>query len=149
MDSVLSSLSALMLRALPTFFILLFIHFYLKVMFFKPLDKALAERKSATAGVRKLAEESFRKAEQKAAEYEAAVRAARAQLYKEQEEKRNAWRQQQASALTSMREKTGAMVRDARATLDVEKEAAKASLQAESEALAEQIAGAVLAGGSR
>jgi len=149
MEFVLASLSELLLRAVPTFLIVLFLHFYLKAMFYKPLDKALKERKAATAGVKKLADESLWKAEQKALEYEAAIRAARSQLYKEQEESRNNLRQGQAAAIAQLREKSEAMVAEAKQRLEAEKNAAKASLQSESESLANDIVTAALAGGSR
>jgi len=148
MESVVSALGELMLRAVPTFLILLLLHYYLKAVFYKPMDRALTARKQATAGVKKLAEESLRKAESKSAEYEEALRAARGSLYKEQEEKRAGWRAEQTAALASMRENVDSLVRDARRRLATEKEAAKATLSAESEALAEQIVRAVLAGGA-
>jgi F-type H+-transporting ATPase subunit b len=148
MESVVSALGELVLRAVPTFLILLLLHFYLKAVFYKPMDQALAARKQATAGVKKLAEESLRKAESKSFEYEEALRAARGSLYKEQEEKRAVWRTEQTAALAAMRENIDSMVRDARLRLASEKEAAKATLSAESEALAEQIARAVLVGGA-
>jgi F-type H+-transporting ATPase subunit b len=147
MDSVLASLGALLLRAAPTILILAFLHIYLKIMFFKPLEQALKERKAATTGLKKLADESLKKAELKAVEYEEAIRAARAALYKEQEDRRTAYRTSQAVALKEMRAKMDAMVAEARQRLAAEKESAKASLGAESEALAEQITKAVLAGG--
>jgi F0F1-type ATP synthase membrane subunit b/b' len=149
MESVLASVSELLLRAVPTFLILLFLHFYLKAMFYKPLDKALKERKAATAGVRKLAEESLSKAEQKSIEYELAIRAARSQLYKEQEEARNKLRRDQAAAVAQLRQKTEAMVAEAKQRLQVEKEAAKSSLESESESLANEIVTVALAGGAR
>ena len=148
MESVISSLGALMLRALPTFFILLFLHYYLKIMFFKPLERVLAERKAATAGLKKLADESIRNAERKAAQYEEAIRAARGTLYKEQEERRSVWRREQAAALASMREQADSLVLEAKKRLSSEKDSAQSSLRGESEALAEQIARAALAGRS-
>ncbi|MBM3810724.1 MAG: hypothetical protein FJW20_03705 [Acidimicrobiia bacterium] len=147
MESVLASLGALMLRAVPTFLILLLLHLYLKRVFYQPMEKALSERNRATAGVKKLAEESLEKATRKAAEYEDAIRAARSTLYKEQEAKRVAWRNEQTASLQAMRGKADTQVAEARQKLSAEKEAAKASLGAESEALAEQIARTVLTGG--
>ena len=147
MEAVLSSLGALLVRAVPTLLLLLFLHIYLKAIFFKPLEKALAERKAATSGVKKLAEDAIANAERKAKEYEEALRAARSEMYKEQEAMRRKWSEEQAAAVAAMRAKTDAMVNEARLQLEQEKTQAKAALAAQSDALAEQIAQSVLGGG--
>ena len=41
MDALLNSLSGLLLGAIPTFVLLILLHFYLKGMFFAPLDLVL------------------------------------------------------------------------------------------------------------
>jgi|SRR5688572_5726615 F-type H+-transporting ATPase subunit b len=146
MESVIASLSALLVRALPTFLLLLLLHFYLKAMFFKPLERALKERKAATVGVRKRAEEALANAERKAAEYEEALRAARSEIYKEQEAMRIQWRQEQAAAVAGMRKTTEATIATARERLAKERDEAKASLGTRSDELAEQIAQSVLSG---
>jgi F-type H+-transporting ATPase subunit b len=146
MESVLASLGALLLRALPTFFLVLLLHFYLKAIFFKPLEAALKERKAATSGVRKLAEEAIANAERKAAEYEAALRAARSELYKEQEAMRAKWREDQTAAVAQMRRQVEAQVAEARRRIQREQQEARASLESRSEALAEEIARAILSG---
>jgi F-type H+-transporting ATPase subunit b len=48
MEATLHALSGILLRAVPTFLIVIFLHFYLKYMFFKPLDKVLQARYEAT-----------------------------------------------------------------------------------------------------
>ena len=55
------------------------------MIFFKPLEKVLRQRYEATEGARKLAEQSLERAAAKTAEYEAAMRAARAEVYQAQE----------------------------------------------------------------
>ena len=76
MDETLRALGGILLRAIPTFVLVVLLHFYLKFIFFKPLQKVLRQRYEATQGARKLAESSLAKAAEKAAEYEAALRAA-------------------------------------------------------------------------
>ncbi|MFN7924094.1 MAG: hypothetical protein U0Q16_28590 [Bryobacteraceae bacterium] len=149
MESLLASLGGLLLRALPTFITLLILHVYLKTAFYKPLEKALKERKAATTGTRKLAEESLRKAEAKAAEYEEKLRAARGEIYREQEEIRKRWRDEQSSAIAAAKKNVDADIEAARQSIGFERDAALATLNSESEKLAEQIAAGVLAGGSR
>ena len=146
MESVLASLGALLLRALPTFFLLLVLHFYLKIIFFKPLDRALKERDAATAGVRKLAEQAIANAERKAVEYEEALRTERGHIYREQEEARRTLRDQQSSAVLAIRREMEQEIAEARARVSREKEAQREALTAQTDVLAEQIAGSVLGG---
>ncbi|MCP5115251.1 MAG: hypothetical protein GY953_30840 [bacterium] len=146
MESVISSLGELLLQALPTFILLLLLHFYLKWAFYRPMDRLLKKRWEATEGARKAADKSLTNAQQKADAYEEAIRDARAELYKEHEELRRRREQQQAAAFEEARRKTGVMVREAKAELASEAEAARQSLRAETEALASEIAGAVLEG---
>ena len=75
---MLSDVGAILLRAIPTFFLVIFLFFYLKGMFFGPLEKVLAERRAATEGARKQAKTAIELAEAKVAQYEAQLRAARA-----------------------------------------------------------------------
>ena len=76
MDLILADLGKLLLRAVPTFLLVLVLHFYLKRIFFHPLDRVLEARREATKGARHAAEASLEQATQRSAEYEAAVRAA-------------------------------------------------------------------------
>ncbi len=144
MDEVLRSLGGLLLQAVPTFLLVIFLHFYLKRVFFRPMAKVLAERYDATEGARKTAEESLAKATEKAAEYEAALRSARADIYKEQEEFRKKLRDEQAAAIQDARASAAATVKAASQQLAAELAAAKQSLTPQTETLAGQIVQAVL-----
>src|SRR3954452_6008069 len=81
MDAMLHALGGILLRAVPTFLLVVLLHFYLKSMFFKPLKKVLDQRYEATEGARKLAEQAMQEASARTAQYEAAVRAAKAEIY--------------------------------------------------------------------
>jgi F-type H+-transporting ATPase subunit b len=144
MESMLSAVGEIVLNALPTLFLLILLHFYLKRVLFQPLEKAVDARRAATEGIRKLAAESLEYAEKKAAEYEEALRHTRNELYKEQETARQAWRARQAEAIAEMRKKSEAMVREARAEISAEAVAARDALRTESECLAEQIVASLL-----
>jgi len=145
MEQALSALGGLFLKALPTFLLILFLHVYLKQFLYKPLDKVLKERSESTAGYRKLAEESLAAADRKTREYEEALRHARGEIYREQEEMRKQWQQEQASALQAARRSAEAQVAEAKASLAAEAEAASRALEAEADSLAEQITRSVLA----
>ena len=146
MDVVLRSLGGLLLKAIPTFLLIVLLHLYLKRMFFRPMARVIEERYQATEGARKAAEERLAKAAGKAAEYEASLRAARGEIYREQEELRQSLRQDQARAIAEARQSAGAGAKEASRQLAVELEAARQSLALQTESLASQIADSVLHG---
>jgi F-type H+-transporting ATPase subunit b len=144
MEETLHALGGILLRAIPTFLLLFALHFYLKYMFFKPLDKVLHARYEATEGARLRAAESLERAAAKTAEYEAAMRAARAEVYQTQERLHRRLQEEHAAKLQTARERAEAAVRDAKAQLAAEIAQAKTDLAAQSDALAGQIADAIL-----
>lgn len=144
MEATLHALGEIVLKGLPTFFLLILLHFYLKKAFFSPLEKVLAERYEATTGARKQAESALANAEAKAKEYEDAIRSARTEVYKENEELRKGWRSEQAVALADARAKADAAVAAAKAELAGEAQAARVMLQSESERIADSITTAIL-----
>jgi F-type H+-transporting ATPase subunit b len=146
MDAILASLGELVLRAVPTLLLVVFLHFYLKYVFFAPLDKVLEARSQATGGARAAAQASLETASRKAAEYEAAIRAARSEVYKEQEESRGVLRQRQAAALDESRRNASEMVKQARVQLADEVTGAKRVLAGESDRLASAIVESILRG---
>lgn len=144
MDAILHALGEFVIKALPTFFLVIFLHLYLKRMFFKPMEKVLHERYEATEGARKAAESSLSRAAQKAAEYEAAIRNAKTEIYKDQDRVRRELQERRASDLKVARAHAEAKVAEAKAALASEAARLKDDLNRESETLAEQIAEAVL-----
>ena len=144
MEATLHALGEIVLRGLPTFFLLILLHFYLKRTFFAPMEKVLAERYAATTGARKNAENAIARAEAKAQEYEDAIRAARTEVYKSNEALRKRWREDQAVILGNARTKSDSAVAVAKAELAGEVRTAKASLRDESERIADGITAAIL-----
>ena len=144
MDATLHQLGQVLLQGLPTFFLVLFLHFYLKSVFFKPLAKLLHERKEATEGARKQAAESLERAAAKAASYEESIRAARSEIYQEQENLRRKWRDEQTAQLTDSRKRAEVTVKSAKADILVQAQEARQSLSAHSQALANEITEAIL-----
>jgi len=145
MAQTLQSLGGIILNALPTVFLLIVLHFYLKVMLFRPLNKMLKQRHDLTEGARRTAEASLEEADRKAREYEAKLRDARAVVYKEQEETRKRWLSDQSAQVSQAQTRSEAGVKAARTALAGDAAAAKQDLQQSSAALADQIASAVLA----
>ncbi len=144
MDAILHQLGELLLKAIPTFLLVVLLSFYLKSVFFKPLEKVLKQRYDATEGARKLAEESMKRAAAKTQEYEAALQSARAELYQAQEKAHKQLQDQAAAQIAEARKQAESTVEQAKRQIAGEAEAAKASLARESDALAEQISDAIL-----
>lgn len=144
MDVILQQLGQLIIRSVPTFLLVILLHFYLKGVFFKPLEKVLHQRYEATEGAKVLAEASLERAAQKTAEFEAAMRAARAEVYQAQEQVHKQLQEREAADLAEARRRSETLIQEARAALSKDVEAAKAGLAGESQALADQIAEAIL-----
>lgn len=145
MEQTLHDLSGILLRAIPTVILLTILHFYLKGMLFKPLQKTLKRREELTAGARKAAEQSLIAAEQKAQDYEAKFREARAEVYREQEETRKVWIDDQAKQIADGHARTALTLAAARKSVEDDTAVAKATLVETSAALADKIATTVLA----
>ena len=144
MDTILHQLGEILLKAVPTFLLVVFLNFYLKSVFFKPLEKILHQRYEATEGARKLAEQSLERATAKTAEYEAAMRAARAEIYQYQEQVHKQLQEKEAAQIAEARQRADALVKEARAQLAKDVEAARSSLTRDSEQLATEIAESML-----
>jgi F0F1-type ATP synthase, subunit b len=144
MEETLRSLGEVLLNALPTFFLVILLHFFLKAVFFKPLEKILAARREATEGARKQAADSLDRANAKAAAYEESIRTARNQMYKEQEELRKKWRDESSARILEARKRAEAMVKDAKAQIAAQAAEARQSLQGNAQSLADQITHQVL-----
>lgn len=145
MEQTLQALSGILLKAIPSAILLIVLHFYLKGMLFKPLQKTLKRREELTAGARKAAETSLAAAERKAQDYEAKFRDARAEVYRDQEETRRVWLEDQAKQIAAAQNRSAETLTAARKQLTDETAAAKQSLVETSAALADRIANTILA----
>ena len=143
---MLQALGGILLRAVPTFLLVVLLHFYLKGVFFKPLRKVLRQRYEATEGARKLAAESLERAAAKTAEYATAMRAARTEIYQAQEQAHKRLQEGEWAELAEARRRAEEAVAKAKAELSSDVEAAKAGLARDSELLANQIAESILRG---
>src|SRR5436309_2934947 len=130
MDETLRALGGILLRAIPTFLLVVLLHFYLKFIFFKPLQRVLRQRFEATEGAREMAEASLKKAAEKTAEYEAALRTARAETYKELEQLRRQLQDERAAGVRDARVRAETAVTEAKAELGAQVADLKKQLEA-------------------
>jgi F-type H+-transporting ATPase subunit b len=145
MEQTLQALGGILLKAIPTIFLLLLLHFYFKAMLFGPLEKVLRQRDELTEGARKAADQSLAAVERKAQEYESKLRQARAEVYRQQEETRRKWLEDQAAQVAEAHARMAGSVREAKEQIAAEAASARQALLESSSALADQIATAVLA----
>jgi F-type H+-transporting ATPase subunit b len=146
MDETLRALGKILLNAVPTFLLVVFLHFYLKKMFFKPMERVLRQRFEATEGARKLAEAALARATARTAEYEAAIREAKSEIYKAQEHLYKQLQDSQGAQIAAAHQSAEAAIHEAKEQLARDVEAAKASLARSSEALAAEITDSILRG---
>ncbi len=145
MEQTLQALSGILLKAIPSAILLIILHFYLKAMLFKPLQKVLAEREALTVGARAAADESLAAAERRAQDYEAKFREARAEVYRQQEETRKGWLEDQATQISAGHDRASQAMATADKKIAEEVAASRQNLIETSAALADQIASTVLA----
>lgn len=144
MDAMLHALGEILLRAVPTFLLIILLHFYLKNVFFKPLEKVLHARYDATEGARKMAEQSLAQAAAKAEEFEKALFQAKTEVYQSQEKSFKDLQEQHSTAVANARANAEAEIKQAKAALAAEMAEVKRTLAAESDALADRIADSIL-----
>jgi F-type H+-transporting ATPase subunit b len=117
-----------------------------------PLTATLKQRRARTEGAIEDAQKAIALAEARAAEYEAKLRQARAEVYKVREQRVKQGNAERDAALDAARKVAGLKVSQAKAELEAEASAARRSIQASAGELANQVVRAVLplaAGGSR
>src|SRR5437764_6957533 len=105
MDALVHDLGGLLLKAIPTVVLLIIVHFYLKIMLFRPLQQVLNKRREATEGAREAAQKSLKLASEKATMYELAIKEERSNMYREQEDTRRRWLEDSAAHLAEARHK--------------------------------------------
>ena len=139
-----AQLKGLFLQAVPTIVIVLIFYLFLRRQFFGPLQHALEERARRTVGARREAEEAIAAAEKARAEYEAALRKARGELYDEQEAERRRALEARSAAIRAARDQAAAFVRGRKDALASEFAEASKQIERDSAALGGEIARAVL-----
>ncbi|MGI8744895.1 MAG: hypothetical protein ACR2NN_20450 [Bryobacteraceae bacterium] len=144
MDATLHDLGGLLLKAIPTLILLVVVNLYLKWMFFRPLEGVLAKRREMTEGARESAKALLQRASEKTADYEAKLREARAEIYREQEETRRRSVEDQTKRIEEARQHTQTLILQAKVHIAKAMVAAQQELSASSESLADQIVNSLL-----
>ncbi len=133
-----------MLRAVPTFVLVLLLYVFLKKVFFNPLEKILHQRFQESEGAMNAARAAASEAEKKRAQYEQALKEARTDIYRIHERERQKALEESAEQIRQARLRAEERLRASRQQLQSEVEEAKAQLAQESAQLADSITHAVL-----
>jgi F0F1-type ATP synthase membrane subunit b/b' len=144
MSQTLHDLGGIVLNGLPTFFLVIILAVFVKFLYLKPLEKVLAERFRLTEGARKAAEDSLKNADTKIAEYQDALNRARTEIYQEQAGFLQNLHAEQAELARAARLESDARVAAIKLSIAQEADTARKSLDLQSEALAADIADAIL-----
>jgi F-type H+-transporting ATPase subunit b len=144
MQSTVNNLLDLLITAVPTIIIFVFLTVYLNVMLFRPIGKILEERKKETEGVRELAQRAYDAAKQKASEYDRALEAARAAMHEELEAARQKWLKEQAAAIARARADMEEQIYNAKLDIAAQLEREQPALEKAAESLSKSVINTLL-----
>jgi F-type H+-transporting ATPase subunit b len=144
MDEILRQLGDLLIGSVPTMIIFLFLVLAYRFVLYGPLLRVLAERRERTTGAIEKAHAAIAAAEAKSQEYEAKLRAARAEIFKMREQRVQQWNAERERALASTRLVAHDRVAAARTSITAEAAAARGQIEAAADQLAGQVLQAIL-----
>jgi F-type H+-transporting ATPase subunit b len=144
LDLILHQLADLFLRSIPTAVLFLLLLAAYRVLVHAPLMKVLAERRERTTGAMARAEAAIRTADARTQEYEAKLRAARAEIFHAREQRVQAMQRERERVLEEARHAAYEKVRTARERLDAEATEAQATLDSRADGLAAEILRVIL-----
>jgi F-type H+-transporting ATPase subunit b len=145
MDAALQrAIGELLLNAVPTIVLFLFLTFAYRRLVHDPLMKVLAERHAKTAGAVAKAQADIAAAEARTAEYEQKMREARSGVFKTMEARRKQLMDARSAGISEAKARAQAQVKSAKVEIEAEAAAAKTSLHTQVEALAQEVINAVV-----
>jgi F0F1-type ATP synthase membrane subunit b/b' len=125
-------------------FLILLTGVILNGLIIRPVLRVMQERQGAVTSARQLAESAAAKAQAATAEFEARTQAARAEIYREMDEKRRRALERRAALLAQTRAEAEASIRQAGERVKAQASAAREQLDREANTLAGAIVERVL-----
>jgi F-type H+-transporting ATPase subunit b len=144
MDELLRQLSDLALGAAPTMILFIVLLLAYRFVVYGPLMRTLAERRERTAGAVEKAHAAIAAADARTQEYEAKLRAARAEIFHRREQRLQQWNAERESALATARLAAQERLRAAQAAIEAQAEDARKEIETGADRLAAQVVAAVL-----
>ena len=143
-DQLLRQIGDLALGSVPTMIIFILLVIAYRYILYGSLVKTLSDRRERTTGAIEAAAAAIARADAKAQEYEAKLRAARAEIFHLREQRLQQWTAEKDEALASARLVAQERVAQARAGIEAEADSARRRIEASAGQLAAQIVRAVL-----
>jgi F-type H+-transporting ATPase subunit b len=144
MDEILHQLGDLIVGSIPTMIIFVILVIAYQVLVYGPLSRTLAERRERTQGAIERAANAIAAADAKSQEYEAKLRAARADIFRHRDHRIQQWNAERERALASARLAAQERVRLEQAALETQAGEARQQIEGSTEQLASQIIQAIL-----
>ena len=144
MDLILHQLGDLFLGCVPTVILFLLVLIFYKTLVYAPLMKVLAERRARTLGTVEDAAAAIQSADAKSQEYEARLRTARLEIGRQREQRLQHWNRERENMLADARHASDETLKTARINMATEVEESRAGIEANADALANDVLKAIL-----
>lgn len=144
MDELLHQIGDLALGAVPTLILFIMLVLAYRFILYDRLLRVRAERRERTAGALERSRLAIAEADVRAQEYEAKLRAARAEIFRAREQRIRQWNAERESALGAARLTAQQHVHAAQAALQAQAAEARKQIEATAGQLAAQVLAAVL-----
>ena len=127
-----------------TIFYIIIVYIFMSRFFFRPITRVLHERRELIEGRMAAAHQAVSDADRKTGEYEQAMKSARAETFRRQETQREKAISERAELVGRAKQDVDKNMREAKARLLAEAEAARTRLDTEVDSLAKQLTAAIL-----
>lgn len=144
MDELLRQLADLGIGAIPTLILFIVLVLAYRYILYRPMMKVRAERRERTVGALESSRLAITEADVRAQEYEAKLRAARAEIFRGREQRIQQWNAERDRAVAAARLAAQQRVEAAQAALEIQTAQARREIEASAGALAAQVLAAVL-----
>lgn len=144
MDELLHQIGDLALGAVPTLILFILLVLAYRFILYNRLLRVRRERRERTAGAFERSRLAIAEADVRAQEYEAKLRAARAEIFRAREQRIRQWNAERENALAGARLAAQQRVHAAQAALQSQSAEARKQIEASAGQLAAQVLSAVL-----
>lgn len=144
MDELLRQLGDLVLGAIPTMILFILLVLAYRLILFGRLVKTREERRERTAGAFEKSRQAVAQADVRTQEYEARLRAARAEIFRGREQRLQRLNADKESALSAARLAAQQQVESAQAAINAQATDARRQIEASANQLVAQVLAAVL-----
>lgn len=146
MDELLRQLESLAIGAIPTLILFILLVFAYRFILYRPLMKVRAERRERTMGAMEKSRLAIAAADARTQEYEAKLRAARAEILRQREHAMQLRNVEKESALAAARLAAQQRVHEAQTAVEAQTREARRQIEGAAGTLAAQVLAAVLPG---